>query len=494
MIVYHGTVHYANQHEMLSLYLGGQAAAAPRARVRLVRLGETELGGVDPRSLGALREGVVELGSVGWREIPGYLALADAFVQPGAPDDFNRYRLPSKLPEFLAMGRPVMLPDCNIGHDLADGREALLLSTGDGLEIAARLEQLLDDAELRGRLAAGAREFALSQLDWERNSLALGRFLNRVAGVAASPRAHAGGGLTMARPPLSGYARRAARRRAGACAPASDRRPGPARDARRRRQRLGRGDRRPASSGRCASSTRAGATSTRSRYGTVRDFADSTETMPGLASASADMKSAQRCWMVKAVLASVPRGGRLVEIGAGEPLVAGLLSRLGYEVIVVDPYDGSGNGPREYAPLHEGLPGPALRPRPVPARGGPRRPLRLRLLDLGPRARPARGDRRGDRGRGADPARRARRLLDPRRRPCARGLGRRHPSRAGSSGSSPPPSSTASELAAHDLARWSSTPRPTWSPPRPTTSGAARSPTTRTRCAASARSTSSGRY
>ena len=84
-------------------------------------------------------------------------------------------------------------------------------------------------------------------------------------------------------------------------------------------------------------------------YGTVRDFADSTETMPGLASASGDMKNAQRCWMVKAVLSSVPRGGRLIEIGAGEPLVAGLLSRLGYEVIVVDPYDGSGNGPREYS-------------------------------------------------------------------------------------------------------------------------------------------------
>ena len=84
-------------------------------------------------------------------------------------------------------------------------------------------------------------------------------------------------------------------------------------------------------------------------FGTVRDYADSTENMLGLASASADMKNLQRCWTVKAVLGNVPRGSRLVEIGAGEPLVAGLLSRLGYEVTVVDPYDGSGNGPREYS-------------------------------------------------------------------------------------------------------------------------------------------------
>ncbi len=83
-------------------------------------------------------------------------------------------------------------------------------------------------------------------------------------------------------------------------------------------------------------------------YATVRDYAASTETMAGLATATADMKNAQRCWMVKAVLGSVPAGGRLLEIGAGEPLVAGLLSRLGYEVTVVDPYDGSGNGPLEY--------------------------------------------------------------------------------------------------------------------------------------------------
>jgi hypothetical protein len=91
-------------------------------------------------------------------------------------------------------------------------------------------------------------------------------------------------------------------------------------------------------------------------YATVRDYADSTETMPGLASASGDMKNAQRCWMVKALLASVPAGSRLVEIGAGEPLVAGLLSRLGYEVVIVDPYDGSGNGPREYSRFKSAYP------------------------------------------------------------------------------------------------------------------------------------------
>jgi glycosyltransferase involved in cell wall biosynthesis len=188
VIVYHGTVHYANQHEMLSLYLAVKLLQRRGRRVRLVRLGETELGGVDAASFGALREGVVELGSVEWREIPRFLALADAFVQPGAPDDFNRYRLPSKLPEFLAMGRPVVLPDCNIGHDLTDGENALLLQRGDAREITTRLEQVIDDPELAGRLGAAGRAFALENLNWRENSLGLASFL------AAVSAAHTEGG------------------------------------------------------------------------------------------------------------------------------------------------------------------------------------------------------------------------------------------------------------------------------------------------------------
>jgi 2-polyprenyl-3-methyl-5-hydroxy-6-metoxy-1,4-benzoquinol methylase len=91
-------------------------------------------------------------------------------------------------------------------------------------------------------------------------------------------------------------------------------------------------------------------------FGSVRDFADSVDNMPGLAAANADMKNLQRCWAVKAILGNVERGGHLVEIGAGEPLVAGLLTRLGYRVTIVDPYDGSGNGPREYAEFVKAYP------------------------------------------------------------------------------------------------------------------------------------------
>ena len=186
VLVYHGTIHYANQHEMLSLYLAVKLLQRRGHRVRLVRLGHSEFGGPDPRAFRALGDGVIELGPIAWREIPAYLAVADAYVQPGPPDDFNRYRLPSKLPEFLAMGRPVILPHCNIGNDLAHGEDALLLEQGNAMEIVAHIEKLLTDRELAGRLGAGARRFAAEQLSWQANAAGLADFL-RERSAAAQP-------------------------------------------------------------------------------------------------------------------------------------------------------------------------------------------------------------------------------------------------------------------------------------------------------------------
>jgi glycosyltransferase involved in cell wall biosynthesis len=184
VIVYHGTIHYANQHEMMSLYVAIKLLQRRGHPVRLLRLGHSEFGGVDPRAFRAVSDGVLELGRVAWQKMPDYLALADAYVQPGAADDFNRFRLPSKLPEFLAMGRPVILPGCNIGEDLTDGENALLLKQGNGAEIMARVEDLIADPDLAARLGRGARKFALEELSWRDNATALADFYR---GLMTSP-------------------------------------------------------------------------------------------------------------------------------------------------------------------------------------------------------------------------------------------------------------------------------------------------------------------
>lgn len=90
---------------------------------------------------------------------------------------------------------------------------------------------------------------------------------------------------------------------------------------------------------------------------TVRDFCDSWDHLRPLASIAGDLKDVQRPWMIKAIVASVPIGGRICEIGAGEPFVAAFLAQCGYEVTIVDPYDGSGQGPVDYEAYSAAHPG-----------------------------------------------------------------------------------------------------------------------------------------
>lgn len=86
---------------------------------------------------------------------------------------------------------------------------------------------------------------------------------------------------------------------------------------------------------------------TKLSYGTVADFCDSIDQLPELATINRDLKDVQRPWALKALISQVPRGSTLLEIGAGDPYVAHWLSCLGYRVLIVDPYQGYGEGPRE---------------------------------------------------------------------------------------------------------------------------------------------------
>ncbi len=108
------------------------------------------------------------------------LKCADLFVQPGAPGPFNDFRLPSKLPEFMAVGRPLVLPAANVGLRLRHGADALLLRQGSAEEIAAAVETILDDPALAARLGANARAFARANWRWTRQGKKLGDFLERL--------------------------------------------------------------------------------------------------------------------------------------------------------------------------------------------------------------------------------------------------------------------------------------------------------------------------
>jgi hypothetical protein len=83
-------------------------------------------------------------------------------------------------------------------------------------------------------------------------------------------------------------------------------------------------------------------------YATVRDYCQSVDELPQITPVDGDLKNVQRPWAAKAILANLPPPARLLEIGGGEPIVSGFLSELGYDVTLVDTYDGFGNGPTDY--------------------------------------------------------------------------------------------------------------------------------------------------
>ena len=165
-MVYPGHVHEANLGEVLSLYQAVRSMRADGRRLVLVRSGWNS---VPPSRLPKLGTGIRDLGWIRRRRVVELLRAADILVQPGAPGSFNDYRFPSKLPEFIASGRPVVLPRTNIGLHLEDRVEALLLDTGDPEEICEKIAVLDSDPDLGARLGERGREFAVRELRWERS-------------------------------------------------------------------------------------------------------------------------------------------------------------------------------------------------------------------------------------------------------------------------------------------------------------------------------------
>jgi glycosyltransferase involved in cell wall biosynthesis len=179
VVVYAGNSHSLNADEVRSLYLAIGLLNDRGMPVKLVRLGDDHVR-LLRRGERHLRKLVIRVPYKPRSEVPRYLALADVLVQPGRPGRFNDYRLPSKLPEFLAMGKPVILPRSNLGRELEDGTNALLLETGQPLELAERIGHCLRDRELSARLGAGARAFAEERFSWPRSAAWLRRFYEHV--------------------------------------------------------------------------------------------------------------------------------------------------------------------------------------------------------------------------------------------------------------------------------------------------------------------------
>ena len=169
VLCYTGNVHPANAYEVRSLYLAVAMLNREGYPTTLVRAGQDYCEFLSAEDSWA-RKYELGLGYVENHKIPDILALADVLVQPGKEDAFNDYRLPSKLPEFLAMGKPVILPKTNIGRFMESMKDAIVLSKVDALTIVETIKLLVNNQDLCEQLGAGASGFSKTHLDWIANS------------------------------------------------------------------------------------------------------------------------------------------------------------------------------------------------------------------------------------------------------------------------------------------------------------------------------------
>lgn len=179
VLCYTGNVHSANAREVRSLYVATAILNRQNIPATLVRAGKDYCPFLGPDDSWA-RQVSVDLGYIRHVEVPAILALADYLIQPGFGDAFNDYRLPAKLPEFFAMGRPVLLPNTNVGRFVQHGEHAWVLPRADAHNIVNALQTLHGNPRIAERLAAGALEFSERHFDWKKNTRHLEGFYQRV--------------------------------------------------------------------------------------------------------------------------------------------------------------------------------------------------------------------------------------------------------------------------------------------------------------------------
>lgn len=180
VLCYIGSVHGINAPEVKSLYLAVYLANRAGLPVTLIRGGRNvvDFPGQEARSL---NDAVIDLGLVEMDDVPGLLAAADMLVQPGRVDRFNQYRLPSKIPEFLAMGKPVALPETNIGLSLVDGYNGIVMKEGNAEAIFYAIKKVAEDPQLGLEIGKRGRIFAEQHFSQETILQQLISFYQRLA-------------------------------------------------------------------------------------------------------------------------------------------------------------------------------------------------------------------------------------------------------------------------------------------------------------------------
>jgi glycosyltransferase involved in cell wall biosynthesis len=120
--------------------------------------------GTEKEALAALAQelGISEkvklIGSVPSADIPGWLSKCDAGVLPIRRDVFLDFAFPNKLPEFIIMGKPVLMSHLKTIRRYFSGEALSYFEPNNPADLAGQMVRVYKDRGLRARLAARAKQ------------------------------------------------------------------------------------------------------------------------------------------------------------------------------------------------------------------------------------------------------------------------------------------------------------------------------------------------
>ena len=133
--------------------------------------------------LGIERE-VIFSGPVSRDVVPAYIDAMDICVLP----DSNAFGSPIALFEFMAMGKPCVVPDLGPMRDVIDDNvTGIMFPHGDYAALGRTLSRLIEDSALRNQVGAQAKQIVFKRHTWAANA----RFVVQLALGENSPRTFA---------------------------------------------------------------------------------------------------------------------------------------------------------------------------------------------------------------------------------------------------------------------------------------------------------------
>ncbi|HYM08904.1 MAG TPA: glycosyltransferase family 4 protein [Terriglobales bacterium] len=152
-----------------------------RCRLRIVSANYLTWGPEQIRSYAADQglppDAIVFMGRVDDHTLEVCYKSATALLLPLWDDDQSRTRMPNKLAEYLASGRPVVT--CKVGDlldFLVDGVNAHLAEPGAERDFADRMIAVLQDPVRADQIGAAGQQTCLAQLDYRAHAGKLAKF------------------------------------------------------------------------------------------------------------------------------------------------------------------------------------------------------------------------------------------------------------------------------------------------------------------------------